>query len=112
MDQKERRKETGTDYYVLPLVGGAIAGFIIGEWLGVSGILGTLIGAFVVDAFRGLRGTHRFVSEAEYLVQQVRKQWERQKGQRINQEVSPDGKGLSQTPPSEEPDVGEIYPSA
>ena len=68
MDQKESQ---GT-FYVLPLVGAAIAGSVIAGWPGVSGILGILIGAFVVDAFRGLRGTHRFVAESEHLVQQAR----------------------------------------
>lgn len=112
MDQRDPQDKQHADFYVLPLVGGAIAGYIIAAWIGTSGILGALIGAFVVDAFRGLRGTHRFLSEAENLVQQARQRWERQKGQRINQEVPPDGKGLSQTTPSEETDVGEIYPSA
>jgi hypothetical protein len=112
MDQKEPREETGADFYVLPLVGAAIAGYIIADWISISGILGILIGAFVVDAFRGLRGTHRFVREAEDLVQQLRKRWEKQKGQRIVQEAPPDVKGPSQTSPSEWPDIDESHPSA
>jgi len=77
MDQKERQEEKRVDFYALPLVGGAIVGFIIGHLIGISGILGTLIGTFVVDAFCHLRGTHRFLKEAEQLVQQARSQWEK-----------------------------------
>lgn len=73
MDQKDPQNEQHVDLYVLPLVGAAIGGYIVAAWIGTSGILGTLIGAFVVDAFRGLRGTHRFVGEAEHLVRQARK---------------------------------------
>jgi hypothetical protein len=76
MDQKERQEEPHVDFYVVPLVGGAIGGFIIADLIGLTGILGVLIGAFVVDAFCHLRGTHRFVKEAEQLVQQARSKWE------------------------------------
>jgi hypothetical protein len=98
MDQKEREAERRVEFYVLPLLGGAIVGFIIAKWIGISGIFGTLIGAFVVDAFRGLRGTHRFVAEAEHLVQQARNVWEKRKGQESVREA-PEDEGQSQPPP-------------
>lgn len=112
MDPKERQETKDGDLYVVPVVGGAIAGYIIAGWLGISGILGTIIGAFVVDAFRGLRGTHRFVKETEDLIGQARSMWEKQKGQRYTREVAPDIKEPSQPPPDEEPANGEVYPSA
>lgn len=112
MDQKERQETQHRDLYVVPVVGGAIVGYIIADWVGVSEMLGTGIGAFVVDAFRGLRGTHRFVREAEHLVQQARMVWERQKGQRPTREAPAEVKGPSQPPPGEQSDSGEIYPSA
>ncbi len=95
MDQKQHKTNNQLDFYVLPLVGSAIAGFIIAGWIGVSGILGTLIGAFVIDAFRGLRGTNRFVKEAEHLVQQARNLREKQKGPRTVRDA-PDAAGPSE----------------
>lgn len=112
MDEKELQEEPRVDLYALPVVGGAIAGYIIAEWLGISGILGAVIGAFVVDAFRGLRGTHRFVKETEGLVGQARSMWEKQKGRSSTRGAPPDINGPSQPPPGAEPDGGEVYPSA
>lgn len=102
MDQKEQQEEQPLDFYAVPLVGGAIAGFIIADWIGVSGLIGTLIGTFVVDAFRGLRGTQRFVKEAEHLVQQARNLWEREKGRGSVTGV-PDAIGPSQASSGEKP---------
>lgn len=112
MDRRKHQEERQQDLYVLPVVGGAIIGFAIADWTGISGILGTLFGAFVVDAFRGLRGTHRFVKETEAVFGQARGMWEKQKSQRSTREVAPDLNGPSQPPPEEEPVNGEIYPSA
>jgi hypothetical protein len=106
MEQKQQRKDPPVDFYVLPLLGGAIVGFVIGELIGVTGILGTLIGAFVVDALRGLQGTHRFVKEAEHLVQLARK---KQKGQRSIPDT-PESKDPAQSAPSEKPTKSEEQP--
>jgi hypothetical protein len=112
MDQREHPEERQLDLYVLPVVSSAIIGYIIADWLGVNGVLGIIIGAFVVDAFRGLRGTHRLVEETEDLAGLVRRIWEKRKSQRFTQEDAPDIKDSSQPPLDEEPADGEIYPSA
>lgn len=112
MYQREHREERQLDLYALPVVGGAILGFIIAEWIGISGVPGTLIGAFVVDAFRGLRGTHRLVKETEDLVGLARSRWEKQESQRSMREDAPGIQDPFQPLPDEEPADGEIYPSA
>lgn len=54
-----------TEFYVLPLIAGALAGYIIGQWMGIGGVAGLLIGAFIVDALHQLRGTRRLAAELD-----------------------------------------------
>ncbi|MBI2866992.1 MAG: hypothetical protein HYX97_01495 [Chloroflexi bacterium] len=87
MNHKQRHEERRMDFYVLPLVGGAIVGFVVAEWIGASGILGLLVGVFAVDSFCGLRGMHRFVEETEHLVQRARNARGRRKEQQLAREM-------------------------
>jgi len=109
MDQKQQREDPPVDFYVLPLVGGATVGFVIAEWIGVAGILGTLIGAFVVDALRGLEGTHRFLKEAECLVQRARYLLEKRESQRSTPNT-PESKDPTHSAPSEKPTKSDEQP--
>ena len=69
MEQRNPQDHPAKGWYALPLVVGAAVGY------GIAGVIGALVGAFVVDAFRGLRGSHRLVTELEMIVAEAQRHW-------------------------------------
>lgn len=63
MAQQTPQHESRMYPYALPVLAGAAAGYGIGRWVGIGGLAGLLIGAFVVDAFRDLRGSRQIAAE-------------------------------------------------
>jgi hypothetical protein len=63
MSSKNPQEPSDLGYYALPLVGGAAVGLVMGRVVDIGGFAGLLIGAFLVDAFRGLFGTQRLAAE-------------------------------------------------
>ena len=88
MQQNSQPEEHGMDLYALPLVGGALAGYLVARWIDTSGLLGVTIGVFAADALRGLSGTYRLAGEIEYVVHRAHALWTKNRVARLREETS------------------------
>ena len=71
MEQEKPAFNRNGKLYALPLIGGMVAGYIVGGLIGISGLAGMLIGAFLIDAFRDLKGTRQLAMEINLSYQQI-----------------------------------------